>query len=170
MDDKKRKKHTVQLAEDRLPEADVSYYTATTEHLRSYDQAADELYTFKVPTLYDVKDRHSCLLFGLMDGTGNDVAQDPLHATNVAKFNNQISDLRQSGHKRIHVEYINGPGTQTNYFSNRYDSALGATSHDRAEQMYSLLVDRAQQIYRLDPEAKIAIHAEGFSRGASQVP
>ena len=166
----KKKRNIVHLAEDGLPKADVSHYTATADHLGSYDRAADELYKFKVPALYDAKDRHSHLLIGLMDGTGNDVAQDPLHATNIAKFNDQISELKQSGHSRLHVEYINGPGTQSSYLANRYDSARGSTSLDRANEMYNLLVDRAQKIYRLDPDARIAIHAEGFSRGASQVP
>jgi peptidoglycan hydrolase-like protein with peptidoglycan-binding domain len=170
MEDTRNKTKIVQLAEDGLPKADVSHYTATADHLSSYDRAADELYRFKVPSLYDVKDRHSYLLIGLMDGTGNDAAKDPLHATNVSKFNDQIQELRQSGHKRIVVEYSAGPGTQTNPIAENIDAATGRTSQAIAERMYQRLVNRAQEIYRADPDARIAIHAEGFSRGASQVP
>ncbi|MGO0999627.1 phospholipase effector Tle1 domain-containing protein [Lysobacter sp. CA196] len=170
MDDNNRKKHVVHLAEDGLPKADVSYYAATAEHLSSYDRAADELYKFKVPALYDAQDRHSYLLIGLMDGTGNDVAKDPLHATNVAKFNDEVLNLRRSGHKRIFVEYEAGPGTQESILAKNIDAATGRSSESIAERTYQSLVDRAQKIYKIDPDAKIAIHAEGFSRGASQVP
>jgi hypothetical protein len=37
MEDKNNKKKFVQLAEDGLPKADVSHYTATAEHLNIYD-------------------------------------------------------------------------------------------------------------------------------------
>lgn len=163
------KKHVVHLAEDGIPKDDVSHYVATPEHLNSYDRAADELYKFKVPALLDTKNPHSYLLVGLMDGTSNDVEQDPVHATNVARFRDQLRDLQKSG-ANIAFVYIEGPGTQIDKIANIYDAARGVTSLDRAEKMYTSLVDRAQRIYELDPEAKIAIHAEGFSRGASQVP
>ncbi|WP_082575373.1 DUF2235 domain-containing protein [Lysobacter sp. Root667] len=169
MEADRRRRHVVQVAEDGVPKDDVSHYTATTEHLDSYNRAADELYRFKVPALLDTQDRHSYLLIGLMDGTGNDSAQDPIHKTNVARFDNQVRSLKRSG-VNIDVEYLEGPGTQANYFANTYDSARGITSLNRAEEMYARLVNRAQEIYRFDPGAKIAIHVEGFSRGASQVP
>lgn len=169
MEDKKNKDKIVQLAEDGLPKPDVSHYAATSEHLTSYDRAADELYKFKVPTLLDTKDRHSYLLFGLMDGTGNDVAKDPLHATNVARFETQVGKLKESG-ANVDVVYKAGPGTQKNVIVEKFDGATGHTSESIAEHTYQELVARAQKIYRLDPDAKIAIHAEGFSRGASQVP
>ncbi|ALN65917.1 putative peptidoglycan binding domain protein [Lysobacter antibioticus] len=169
MEDRKNKKKVVQLAEDGLPKADVSHYTATPEHLTSYDRAADELYRFKVPALLDTKDRHSYLLIGLMDGTGNDVAKDPLHATNVARFEAQADKLKKSG-VSVDVVYKAGPGTQKNIVAENLDAATGHTSKSIAESMYQDLVDRAQEIYERDPDAKIAIHIEGFSRGASQVP
>ncbi|UUE98694.1 hypothetical protein NDY24_02040 [Xanthomonas hortorum pv. pelargonii] len=107
------KKIVLQLGEDGLPLDDVSHYAATHEHLRTYKQAADELYRFKVPQLLDRADPHSYLIVGLMDGTGNDADKDPLHATNVAKFRQQVRDLeRRAGVERIRVEYIEGPGTQ----------------------------------------------------------
>ncbi|MGO1003880.1 peptidoglycan-binding protein [Lysobacter sp. CA196] len=169
MEDKRNKKKVVQLAEDGLPKADVSHYTATPDHLTSYDRAADDLYKFKVPALLDTKNRHSYLLFALMDGTGNDVGKDPLHATNVARFETQANQLKASG-VNIDVVYKAGPGTQKNILAENIDAATGRTSESIAEHTYQELVSRAQKIYRLDPDAKIAIHAEGFSRGASQVP
>lgn len=169
MEDKKNKKKVVQLAEDGLPQGDVSHYAATSDHLTSYDRAADELYRFKVPALLDTKDRHSYLLLGLMDGTGNDVAKDPLHATSVARFEAEALKLKRSG-VNISVAYEAGPGTQKNALVETFDAATGHTSESIADRMYGRLVKKANEIYRLDPDAKIAIHAEGFSRGASQVP
>lgn len=169
MEDKKNKTKVVHLAEDGLPKADVSHYTATADHLSSYDRAADDLYKFKVPALLDTQDRHSYILFALMDGTGNDAAKDPLHATNVARFDAQLTKLQKSGYN-VAVVYEAGPGTQKNVIAEKIDGATGYTSEKIAERTYKRIVDQAQEIYRLDPDAKLTIHAEGFSRGASQVP
>ncbi|KRC34872.1 MULTISPECIES: peptidoglycan-binding protein [unclassified Lysobacter] len=168
-EDKKRKKYVIYLAEDGLPKDDVSHYTATAEHLRSYDKAADELYKFKVPTLLNTKDPHSYLLFGLMDGTQNDVAQDPLNATNVARFKAQAEKLKSAG-LNIEVLYEAGPATQTNPIKQKIDAATGYTSESIAEQLYGRIVEQTNSIYEQDPDAKVAVHAEGFSRGGSQVP
>ncbi|MCM5614627.1 DUF2235 domain-containing protein, partial [Xanthomonas hortorum pv. pelargonii] len=115
-------------------------------------------------------DPHSYLIVGLMDGTGNDADKDPLHATNVAKFRQQVRDLKDAGVERIRVEYIEGPGTQDEVLARTVDSATGRTSLARANEMYERLKTQSQNIFQADPEAKIAFHLEGFSRGASQVP
>ncbi|QJD68801.1 hypothetical protein HG421_14570 [Xanthomonas campestris pv. badrii] len=164
------KKTVLQLGEDGLPLDDVSHYAATPEHLQTYDQAAQDLYRFKVPQLFDRTDPHSYLIVGLMDGTGNDADKDPLHATNVAKFKEQIRGLKDAGVKRIDFEYIEGAGTQDQVLARTVDGATGRTSLARAEEMYKDLTKRSQEIFKADPQAKIAFHLEGFSRGASQVP
>ncbi|KWV10734.1 hypothetical protein ATB53_20280 [Xanthomonas translucens] len=105
-----------------------------------------------------------------MDGTGNDVNADPLHATNVAKFGEQIKDLRKLGVERISFEYIEGAGTQDDFLAKSLDGATGRTSLFRAEEMYTRLTRQSQLIFKADPDARIAYHLEGFSRGASQVP
>ncbi|MGO1069689.1 peptidoglycan-binding protein [Lysobacter sp. CA199] len=168
-EEKKKKKYVLHLGEDGLPMDDVSHYTATAEHLRSYDRAADELYKFKVPTLLNTKDPHSYLLFGLMDGTQNDVGQDPLYATNVARFREQAFDLKRSG-LQIEVLYEAGPATQTDPIKQKIDAARGYTSESIAERLYERIVEQTNKIYRQDPDAKVTVHAEGFSRGGSQVP
>ncbi|QSQ32437.1 DUF2235 domain-containing protein [Xanthomonas translucens pv. translucens] len=164
------KKIIMPLGEDGLPLDDVSHYAAGQEHLRTYEQAAEDLYRFKVPTLFDPADRHSYLLVGLMDGTGNDVNADLLHATNVAKFRQNLEDLEKSGERRIHFEYIAGAGTQDDFLGKSLDGATGRTSLFRAEEMYKKLTRQSQEIFQADPNARIAYHLEGFSRGASQVP
>ncbi|MET4727948.1 peptidoglycan hydrolase-like protein with peptidoglycan-binding domain [Lysobacter enzymogenes] len=164
-----QKKQKVQLGEDGLPNDDVRHYAASPSHLSSYDQAADSLYKFKVPALLDTRNPHSYLIVGLMDGTGNDVHQDALHATNVSRFETQVQQLRRTG-VNIDVEYIAGAGTQASLRSQIYDGARGSTSLDRAEIMYDRLVRNANRIYNSDPRAEVSLHIEGFSRGASQVP
>ncbi|MCC8446851.1 phospholipase effector Tle1 domain-containing protein, partial [Xanthomonas translucens] len=138
--------------------------------MRTYEHAAEDLYRFKVPQLLDHADPHSYLLVGLMDGTGNDMNADPLHATNVAKFLDQIEKLRESGVQGINFEYIEGAGTQDDFLTKALDGATGRTSLFRAEEMYEQLNKQSQRIFQNDPNAKIAYHLEGFSRGASQVP
>ncbi|WP_363800744.1 peptidoglycan-binding protein [Lysobacter firmicutimachus] len=100
---------------------------------------------------------------------GWDAAKDPLHATNVARFETQLTKLQKSGYN-VGVVYEAGPGTQKNIIAEKIDGATGYTSEQIAERTYKRIVDQAQEIYRRDPEAKLTIHAEGFSRGASQVP
>ncbi|MCL1524991.1 hypothetical protein [Xanthomonas nasturtii] len=60
------KKAVLQLGEDGLPLDDVSHYAATPEHLQTYDHAAQDLYRFKLPQLFDRADPHSYLIFDLV--------------------------------------------------------------------------------------------------------
>lgn len=163
-------KKPIRMGMDGLPNDDVPHDLATQEHLRSYERAAAQMRNFKAPALWDRNDPHSYMLYGLLDGTGNDVAQDPLHATNVAKLRNEIIALQESGVRNIGFEYKEGPGTQKNVVENTIDGATGRTSLARAEEMYKGLVEQAGDIFRADPHAKISFHLEGFSRGASTVP
>jgi hypothetical protein len=164
------RKTTFRLVEDGLPFDDVPHDLATEEQLRSFDRAAEQMRQFEAPALWNPNDRHSYMLFGLLDGTGNDVKQDPLHPTNVARLQSQIESLTEAGVRNISYEYVPGPGTQTNFIANSLDGGTGATALSREEEIYWKLVRQAQSIYRNDPDAKISIHLEGFSRGASTVP
>jgi hypothetical protein len=164
------RKTTFRLVEDGLPYDDVPHVGASEEQLRSFERAAEQMRQFKAPALWDPRDRHSYMIFALLDGTGNDVTQDPLHPTNVARLKRQIESLNEAGVRNVGYEYVPGPGTQTNFVTNSLDGGTGATALDRAEEMYWKLVRQAQTIYEKDPDAKISIHLEGFSRGASTVP
>ena len=163
-------KTRVRLDADGLPYDDVPHDIASREQLQSYERAAAQMREFKVPALWDRKDPHSYMLFGLLDGTGNNVETDPLHATNVAKLRDSIVELKKSGVHNIDFVYKEGPGTQINPIENTIDGALGRTSLARAEDMYAELAERVNQILKADPQARISTHLEGFSRGASTVP
>lgn len=163
-------KQVIRMGADGLPNDDVPHDLATEEHLRSYERAAMQMREFKVPALWNRNDPHSYMLYGLLDGTGNDVEQDKLHATNVAKLRDEVIALQKAGVRNIGVEYKEGPGTQKNFVENTIDGATGRTSLARAEEMYKRLVENAAEIHKADPHAKISFHLEGFSRGASTVP
>ena len=64
---------------------EVSFTYATDKHLESYARATQALHNFSTPSLYDHGDPHLYLIFGLLDGNGKDVAQDPIHASNDAR-------------------------------------------------------------------------------------
>ncbi len=164
------RKTALRLIEDGLPFDDVPHVAASDEQMRSFERAAEQMRQFKAPALWNPSDHHSYMLFGLLDGTGNDVDQDPLHPTNVARLREQIRKHNASGVDNVVFEYLPGPGTQTNFFTNSLDGGTGATALDRSEEMYWKLVRQTQGIYERDPQAKINIHLEGFSRGASTVP
>ena len=160
----------LRLEVDGLPADDVKHSTADEAQLRSYALASDELSKFKAPILFDRADPHSHLIFALMDGTGSDIEQDRLHSTNVVKLLEQANGVRLKGVSQIHAVYTPGPATQSGLIEMTIDGALGQTSLQRAESTYLSLVKQAQHIFRADPNAKVALHLEGFSRGASQVP
>lgn len=129
------KKSSIMLGQDGLPADDVATYPATPEHLQTFEQASQDMARWKAPALFNPKDPHSHLLIGLLDGTGNDVEKDPVHATNVAKFRQQLRDLSKTEiGERVRAEYLAGPGTQDDYVSNRIDAAAGQTSLERAEE------------------------------------
>lgn len=163
-------KKPLQMGFDGLPNDDVPHVSATPEQLQQYQQAAEQLYQHKTPQLWDSKDPHSHLIIAGLDGTQNDVAKDRLHATNIARLQDEVLTLNSAGIDRIHVEYKAGPGTQSGWLEGGVDSALGRTTLERADQAYWQIVERANKIYDLDPNAKISYHVEGFSRGGSEVP
>ena len=54
---------------------------------------------------------HHKIFVAAFDGTGNDRAQDPDHKSNVARLDEQLTEL---GNEHIHSHYLRGPGTQVN--------------------------------------------------------
>ena len=163
-------KKPIQMGFDGLPNDDVPHVSATPEQLQQYQQAAEQLYQHKTPQLWDSKDPHSHLIIAALDGTQNDVAKDRLHATNIARLQDDVLTLNSAGIDRIHVQYKAGPGTQSGWLEGGVDSALGRTTLERTDQVYWQIVERVNKIYGLDANAKISYHVEGFSRGGSEAP
>ncbi|RMH87475.1 DUF2235 domain-containing protein, partial [Lysobacter pythonis] len=162
-------KKIIHLGFDGLPDDEVEHLSATEAQLRRYEEVASNPLGFKTPLLHDLDNPHSHLIIGLTDGTGNDVINNPLYASNVGKLKQQLEDKTFKKSHRIHFEYVAGPGTQRDsWLTNKWDAITGDTSMARAEYAYWKIVRGANEIYEADPRAEIKISLVGFSRGSSQ--
>lgn len=159
------KDHEANLLSDKT---DGISYAASIESLKTYSDASQAQMRQKVPILIDGKNPHDRLFVAALDGTGNDVTKDPLHATNVAKIQAQIQKLNVRGNTHIRSGYVPGPGTQDKLIPRTLDGMTGATYDQRTEEMYKKFIDQAWQWKREDPEARISIAELGFSRGSEQ--
>jgi len=157
-----------QLSVDGIKSDGVGHYAATPEQLAKFDEASEALSRFRAPTLVHANNPHEKLFVAAFDGTGNDKFNDPAHATNVAKINDQIEAAYKAGSKQVYAKYIPGPGTQENALVRTADLAMGFTYEDRLEEMYDDLVRQAVKWRDADPDVQIRVQNIGFSRGASQ--
>jgi hypothetical protein len=147
---------------------DGSFYPADPQKLQSYKDASTALSEFKAPVLIHANNPSERLFVACMDGTGNDAVADPLHKTNVAKINDQVTALGIAGDKQIHSGYVAGPGTQHGAIASTLDGMSGATYNKRTEEMYKQFIDQSWKWKRDDPQAQIRVADIGFSRGAEQ--
>jgi hypothetical protein len=89
----------------------VTTRPATAADLATFTAAGERLNGFEVPKLYDSSDANVRVFVVLFDGTGNNVANDPQHATNVGILSGQVQSLRAEN-SSIGFHYEPGPGTQ----------------------------------------------------------
>jgi len=156
------------LGKDGLLRDGVSHYPADEHDLRSYKDAERRLSEFKTPVLIHANNPHEKLFVACFDGTGNDANSDPEHATNVARIREGIDLASTSGNAQIARGYIEGPGTQKNFFVRTWDGVRGHTYEERLENMYQQFVDQAKKWREADPNVEIRLADIGFSRGAEQ--
>jgi hypothetical protein len=156
------------LGKDGVLEDGVSHYPADERDLRSYQDAQQRLSEFRTPLLIHANDPHEKLFVACFDGTGNDANSDPEHATNVARVRDQIDLAKAAGNTQIARGYVEGPGTQKNFFVRTWDGARGHTYEERLEHMYQQFIDQAWKWHRDDPDVQIRLADMGFSRGAEQ--
>ncbi|MET0288609.1 MAG: DUF2235 domain-containing protein [Pseudoxanthomonas sp.] len=162
------------IGEPHTQEADgllsdgVSYYPASQAQLDSYRSAEAELAQFQVPRLITTGNPNQKLFVASFDGTGNDVENDPLHATNVAGIRAQIIDAAKAGNTQVVAGYVAGPGTQSDVIAKLRDGMKGHTYDERLEEMYKQFIDQAAEWKRENPNVEINVADIGFSRGAEQ--
>ncbi|GAB3346535.1 phospholipase effector Tle1 domain-containing protein [Lysobacter tyrosinilyticus] len=153
------------LAKDGVLNDGVSHYPADAHDLQTYKDAQSALAQHRVPLLLHANNPHERLFVASFDGTGNDAVNDPEHQTSVARFNHQIKEL---GDAKLFSNYVEGPGTQKNFFVRTWDGARGHTYDERLERMYEQFIKQAWEWRREDPNVEIRVADIGFSRGAEQ--
>lgn len=146
----------------------VSIRVADPPDMQMYVDASRQLSTFTAPVLLHADNPHERLYIASFDGTGNDKFKDALHATNVAKVDDQVERIQQHASHRIGRGYVPGPGTQGCLIPRALDGAVGYTHEARVEKMYRQLVEQVQKWRQDDPDAEIRLADLGFSRGAEE--
>jgi hypothetical protein len=144
----------------------VDVVVATEAQLASFPKAEEAVSRLDVPRMYDNSDPKSRVFVAMFDGTGNDMAKDPEHITNVGLLANQVEE-RARQNKNIGWYYKEGPGTQGG-LTGTLDGATGGTYQERIDAMYDKFAARANKWLQEDPGVKISMVAVGFSRGAEQ--
>ncbi len=168
MGDHSREGESHPMGRDGLLEDGVSYYQASRAQLDSYADAEKSLADLQTPVLIRSDDPETRLFVAAFDGTGNDAAKDPEHATNIARFRDQIELLNETGERNIRLRYVAGPGTQEGFIARTSDGARGHTYDERLEEMYQHFIERAAEWKQENPNVRIAVADIGFSRGAEQ--
>lgn len=135
------------------------------ERLQQYDKVWQQVGSLGVPVFLHAHNTHERLFVAALDGTGNDFLHDPQRGTNVGLIYDQI---RKSTDGRIGTEYLEGTGTESNFWIRIFDSAKGYTVDERAEEMYKRFIEKARQWIRDDPNAQISVTSVGFSRGSEE--
>ena len=146
---------------------DVTSFVADEARLHTFKEASAQLSRFEVPRLADGADPHERIFYAFFDGTGNDADNDPIHATNVARFRDQVR-LQIGSDSQAAFHYVAGVGTQGNTLPKAVDGALGHTYEARMGEMYNALADQAWKWQQADPDVKVRVVSAGFSRGATQ--
>jgi hypothetical protein len=158
--------HQDKMEADGVRNDGVSYELAAS-HLQVYAKAREQLKAFDEPVLLHANNPHERIFFAALDGTGNDLIDDPEHATNVGLIATQI---QASKNPHIAAGYVAGTGTQQHRpIARTLDGARGYTVDERAEELYKQFIERAWQWKQEDPDAKISAVSVGFSRGSEEV-
>lgn len=150
----------VKVSIDKVPVTPMS-----AEQIAQLHTKIDDTRALQLPQLHNAQDPHSRMFVMALDGTQNDIINDPLHATNVGLIG--ISIQKQSiSRKDILSKYEPGVGNQK-LIAGVVDSVTGLTVSEQASNAYDSFVKTANQWHREDPAVNISLAGIGFSRGAS---
>ncbi|MEX1829781.1 XVIPCD domain-containing protein [Luteibacter sp. CQ10] len=158
------------IAIDGAPDDGVGHTNVGPDVLERYKEASDLLAQFKVRPLTSGTDPRERLYLVAFDGTGNSKFNDPMHATNVAKIYDEL--IGEDGNRFSHFTgtYIEGSGTQKDFFEAKLDAVRGSSYKANIERAYERLVIQANRWAAKDSDIDVRVKSIGFSRGASQVP
>lgn len=142
----------------------------TEDDLARYRQLQDMQSSHRVPLLHSAGQSHSHVYFILFDGTGQDMNDPRQRLTNVGRFAEQLEPLRQDASRRIGLRYIEGIGTQSDPVMRTIDGVVAFSWDEKVMEAYRDLADQARKWRSIDPDARIALAAIGYSRGGVLVP
>jgi Uncharacterized alpha/beta hydrolase domain (DUF2235) len=147
----------------------VDTYPADEHDKQSYVDASVQLSQLRVPMMVRASHPNEKLFVAAFDGTGNDMVNGkPEDITNVGLMVKDIEAARKAGNEQISVAYVEGSGTQRNFFTRTLDGARGYTYEERIERMYEQFITQAAVWKKENPDADIRVASVGFSRGAEQ--
>ena len=139
-------------------------YKVATDSIPKYDEVRRQLSSFEEPVFLHADNPHERLFVAAMDGTGNDMVNDPEHITNVGLI---VKQIETSDNPNVGYGYVPGPGTEQHALLTKLvDNMTGYTVNERAEAMYKQFIDQAWTWKQQDPDAQIRVASIGFSRGA----
>jgi hypothetical protein len=164
-----------QASDGRQPAPGIAdAYLATQADLQTHADAQQTVAAMnpRLPEFDIGRDRNRYVFVAAFDGTGNDAAQTLTEASNVHGLYDDFDRFihgrgpDQPGFSRMHARYMEGPGTQDGYATNKQDNADGRSVQDRVFEMYRDLGEKSQQWKKENPDAEISVVTFGFSRGA----
>jgi hypothetical protein len=94
----------------------VDVHPTTEQDLQGYELAKQALAGMRSPVLLNAQNKNSRLFIANFDGTGNDVINDPEHATNVAKIHAGIEAASAATNGVVAGGYVAGPGRQDGWW------------------------------------------------------
>ncbi len=145
-----------------LSKEKVSYHLPIEKDWELYEKSKKSFNSFKIPKIFDEKNKHDYLFIALADGTENDLKNSDRY-TNVARLQRELK--YQNINKNIAFHYETGVGTyagEGNFIDKtkaKLDAAFSFTHKQRAEKLYN----------QFSEQVNISIIEVGFSRGAGVI-
>jgi len=154
-----------------LSNNDVSYHSPSDEDWEDYSKNVDSFNRFKIPKVFDEKNKHDYLFIALADGTENDKKNLEKY-TNVSQLEKDIEDNSNpkiAFHYEAGVGTFEGEGNKLDKTKAKFDAMFSRSHKERVEKIYNKFSKQANIWKSKDPDANISIVEVGFSRGAGVI-
>jgi len=154
-----------------LSNKSVSYHSPSSEDWEEYKKNIESFKEFKVPKIFDEKNKHDYLFIALADGTENDM-KEPSKYTNIAKIREELKDNTNPNIATFYKDGVGtyeGKGNILDKTKAKFDAALSLSHEERVKEIYEEFSKQANIWKSKDPNANISIVEVGFSRGSGVV-
>ncbi len=149
----------------------VSYHSPNEKDWELYENSIKSFKSFKIPKIFDEKNKHDYLFIVLADGTENDL-KNPNRYTNVAKLKEELKDNKNSNisfHYKEGVGTYEGEGNLVDKTKAKLDAVFSFSHKQRVEEIYEEFSKQANIWKSKNPQANISIIEVGFSRGSGVI-